>query len=239
MAEVDVQTDRGFSLPMIPAASERPHTFRAYIEAVRGERYGIRVTNRSPVRVGVVIAVDGRNIISGEKSYLTARERMYLLDPYASGLYEGWRTSRDQVNRFYFTTAADSYAGAWGDRSALGVIAVAVFPERRPPDPVPLYDPEGVRRHQDEKGGLPSGGSPPLQPRAQAQPGTGFGEGRYAPSVRVAFDPEPRPAEEHYLKYEWRETLCRKGIIDCRAAGNRFWHEQRGYAPHPPPGIRR
>ena len=39
-----------------------------YMEAVKSERYSIRVSNRSDGQVGVVIAVDGRNIISGAKS---------------------------------------------------------------------------------------------------------------------------------------------------------------------------
>jgi hypothetical protein len=234
LAEVTIQPDRGYYMPLIPVSSDQPRTYRAYVEAVRGERYSVRVENRSPYRLGLVIAVDGRNIISGKKSFLQPKERMYILDPQASGLYEGWRTGRDRVNRFYFTDAGDSYAGAWGDHSALGVIAVAVFPERRPPEPPPaIYDPEGPYRHQDGKEGLKKSAPQPKTPRAGSQPGTGFGEGRYSPSVRVDFEPEPLAAERHFLKYEWRETLCRRGIIDCRPSGNRFWDEGRGYAPYP------
>jgi hypothetical protein len=235
LAEVTIRADRGYYLPLFPVSSEQPHTYRAYVEAVRGERYSVRVVNRSPYRVGLVVAVDGRNVISGEKSFLRPQERMYILDPYGSGLYEGWRTGRDRVSRFYFTDAADSYAGAWGDHSAMGVIAVAVFPERRPPEPPPssIYEPEGVHRQEDGKEGLRKSAPQPMQPRAGSQPGTGFGEGRYSPSVRVDFEPEPVPAERHFLKYEWRETLCRQGLIDCRPSGNRFWDEGRGYAPYP------
>jgi hypothetical protein len=36
------------------------------------------------------------------------------------------------------------------------------------------------------------------------------------------------------LKYEWRETLCRKGILSCgEKTGNRLWDND-GYAPYPP-----
>ncbi|MBI5585689.1 MAG: hypothetical protein HY892_17910 [Deltaproteobacteria bacterium] len=236
LVEVSIRSDRGFYLPTFPVSSEQAHTYRTYVEAVRGERYSVRVVNRSPYRLGVVIAVDGRNIISGKKSFLQPQERMYILDPHGAGLYEGWRTGRDRVNRFYFTEAGDSYAGAWGDHSAMGVIAVAVFPERRPPEPPPatIYEPEEPYRHQDRKEGLKKSAPQPMMPRAEAQPGTGFGEGRYSPSRRVDFEPEPVPVERHFLKYEWRETLCRRGIIDCRPSGNRFWDEGRGYAPYPP-----
>ena len=64
--------------------------------------------------------------------------------------------------------------------------------------------------------------------------GTGFGEGQYSPTVRVAFDPERKPVQKTLVKYEWRETLCRKGIINCGQEGrNRLWDEGE-YAPFPP-----
>lgn len=64
--------------------------------------------------------------------------------------------------------------------------------------------------------------------------GTGFGEETYSPSIRVRFTPESRAAERHFLKYEWRDTLCRKGIVDCRFTRNRFWNDDEGYVPYPP-----
>ena len=98
-------TERGPGLPLYPVASGQANTFRAYVEAIRGERYSIRVRNHSPYRVGLVIAVDGRNIISGKKSFLQPQERMYILDPHGWGYYDGWRSSNNQVNTFYFTDA--------------------------------------------------------------------------------------------------------------------------------------
>jgi hypothetical protein len=235
LVEVGVVTERGPGLQLIPVASGQPNTWRAYVEAVRGERYSIRVRNHSPYRVGLVIAVDGRNIISGKKSLLQPQERMYILDPYGWGYYDGWRGSKDQVNTFYFTDAGGSYAGAWGDYSAMGVIAVAAFLERRPPEP-PVYERRDSYEHKDMKE-MPRQSAPQaMRPRAETQPGTGYGEEKYSPVVRVDFEPEAAAAERHFLKYEWRETLCRKGIIDCRPPQprNRFWDENRGYAPPPP-----
>lgn len=222
MVTVEIISDQSGNLPIYPTVSKESSTYRAYVEAVRGMRYGIRIRNNSPYRVGVVIAVDGRNVISGEKSFLRRDERMYVLDPHGWGTYDGWRTSKTQVNRFYFTEAPDSYAGAWGDFSAMGVIAMAVFPERRPSEP--LYE---RREHSDSMQRVPGLSS-------KAEPGTGFGEGKYSPTVRVEFEPEQMPSERHFLKYEWRETLCRKGIIDCRRPHNRFWEEEGRYAPYPP-----
>jgi hypothetical protein len=224
MVDVAIVSEYHRRLPLYPAGSADPGTYRSYVEAVRGMRYAIRIRNHTPQRIGVVIAVDGRNIISGEMSQLGRGERMYILPPYGSGLYEGWRTARDQVNRFYFTDAPDSYAGAWGDYSAMGVIAVAVFREQGPPQV--FYE-----RREEKEGSM----GKELPMARSAPPGTGFGERVYSPSVRVDFEAEPFPAERHFIKYEWRETLCRKGIIDCRPYYNRFWDERRGYVPPPPP----
>ena len=226
MVEIAVLSDTQTRLPLYTTGSSDPNTYRAYVEAERGMRYSIRVWNNSSVRIGVVIAVDGRNIISGAKSNLAREERMYILNPRSSGNYEGWRTSSTQVNRFYFTDAPDSYSGAWGDYSAMGVIAVAVFPEQRPPQI--LYERRDNKEMEKSR---------PASPR-MAAPGTGFGEGVYSPSMRVEFEPEAFPAERYFFKYEWRDTLCRKGIIDCRQPRNRFWNEREDYAPYPPPRPR-
>ncbi len=93
-----------------------------YVEASKGDR-----------RVGIVISVDGRNIIDGKKSDLKGRERMYIIGPYETNTFEGWRTAMDRINRFYFTEQSDSYAEkVFADGSAMGTIAVAVFREKFP-----------------------------------------------------------------------------------------------------------
>jgi len=132
--EIEVIGDRGRSLSEYPLESEdRPGIYKAYLEAKRGQNYSIQIRNRTNQRVGVVVAVDGRNIISGARSELRSDERMYVLGPYQKETYEGWRTGKNRVNRFYFTDAGDSYSGAWGDYSAMGVIAVAAFREAYQP----------------------------------------------------------------------------------------------------------
>ena len=100
---------------------------------MKGDRYSIQVTNRSDRRIGVVIAVDGRNIINGKKSDLKRNERMYIIGPYESNTFEGWRTGMDRTNRFYFTEQSDSYAEkVFADASAMGTIALAVYREKLP-----------------------------------------------------------------------------------------------------------
>ncbi|NND59261.1 MAG: hypothetical protein HKN49_03255 [Gammaproteobacteria bacterium] len=235
--DIDIVSDRGRHFEMHPLRSSDHDTFRAYLEAVPEANYSIRVRNRGPNRIGVVIAVDGRNIISGSKSNLHPGERMYVLGPYESQVYNGWRTSRNRVNRFYFTDAQDSYSAAFGDYSAMGVIAVAAFNERHTYRSPQRWN----KRDQDAHGGSRSKGDA-AAPRAEKngrladEPGTGYGDDEYSPSRRVSFATERRAFARYFLKYEWRETLCEKGVTDCRR-NNRMWDDRwadRGYAPPPP-----
>jgi hypothetical protein len=232
--DIEIIDDRGRVLPQFPVErGDRRDTRRAYVEARRGRNYSVRVSNHSRERVGLVIAVDGRNIISGAKSHLAPREQMYVLNPRDSAVYEGWRTARDRVNRFYFTDAADSYADAFGDRSAMGVIAVAVFRERA------RY---GLPLKEQEYSGPGGRPDPTRRSLTAREPGTGFGESEWSPARRVEFEPDERPVARHFLKYEWRESLCRKGVIECRRPDprprNRFWPDHPepdgGFAPYPP-----
>jgi len=227
--EVQLRTDSGRILPLYSAASGY-QVQKAYAEAVKGENYSIMVRNMLNRRIGIVVAVDGRNIISGRKSWLRNNERMYILEPYESGEFAGWRTASDRINRFYFTTAADSYAASFRDESAMGVIAVAVYPEVRRYNP-PWYD-----SSQELSRNKSAGSAAPSARAEEKSAGTGYGREEYSPSMSVAFEPESQPVEKIFLKYEWRSTLCKKGVISCgwkRKPHNRMWDEE-GFAP--PPG---
>jgi len=232
--EVRIVSTSGTPLRTFPVESGSRDVRRLYLEARDQVAYVIRVRNRSNDRVGVVIAVDGRNIISGQRSELARGERMYVLDPWESAQYEGWRTGRDRVNAFYFTEWRDSYAEAFGDRSARGVIALAVYREKE------QAIAEGAWERNAGKRGAQSGKKGSADVRSKgAEPGTGFGEEVYSPSVRVAFDAERHPSSRVFIKYEWRDSLCRRGVLECRPGWrdrNRFWDDSEvsGFAPYPP-----
>lgn len=258
--EVRIATDDGRTLPTYPVLM-RQGVCKVYAEAKKGDLYRIEVKNRLNRRIGLVIAVDGRNIISGGKSWLRNHERMYILEPYGWGEFAGWRTDRDRINRFYFTDVPDSYAAAFGDESAMGVIAVSVYPEAdrcRRPMPhsrIAPSTPEDQRGKAEGSSDRPE--AFPAGPEAAGQKmkdreslpeqalesvGTGYGRDEYSPSRRVAFRPEKKALETIYLKYEWRSTLCKLGVIECvrqsRRPPNRFW-DSGGYAPPPPMSMRR
>lgn len=202
---------------------------RAYLEARKGANYNIRVHNRTNQRIAVVIAVDGRNIISGKKSYLRNNERMYVLEPRRSATYKGWRTGQNKVNRFFFTDAGNAYSAAWGDYSAMGVISAAVYKEK------PRYE---SQHHYYNKPATARRGA-----IAAEDAGTGFGREEHSASTKVAFDAEPQHSGQYFFKYEWRDTLCQRGVLNCygnqyRSDENRFWprnnNDNGTYAPYPP-----
>jgi len=261
--DIDIVGANGRTFSIYPVRSESSDVLRAYLEARDQATYRIRVRNRSNQRVGLVIAVDGRNIISGDRSELARNERMYILDAWESEQYEGWRTGSERVNEFYFTQWRDSYAEAFGDRSARGVIAVAVYRERIPvatmsPEPyrsrpryevpddtdrasAPAEEAESSARQQspsraDSVAGAANAPAPGVmkEHRKSSTPGTGFGNEVYSPVRVVEFEPEYSAAMRHFIKYEWRDALCRKQVVDCKPREkNRFWDDD-GYAPYPP-----
>ncbi len=221
--EVEVVSDSGMHLPLYPV-SGRFSSHKAYAEATKGDHYGIVVRNRLNRRMGVVVAVDGRNIISGKKSWLKNGERMYILEPYGECEFKGWRTGMDTINRFFFTEAADSYAAAFNDESAMGVIAVAAYPEVVR---FRAYDEPTMSKRKSLGNAAPS--------EQSDEAGTGFGREEYSPVRVVDFEPENRVAEKIFIKYEWRSTLCRKGIISCAKPcppRNRMWDDD-DFAPKP------
>ena len=241
--QMSIIAEDGRSYPVYAVnGSHRSNTHRAYLEAKYGENYAIRIYNNSNRRVGLVIAVDGRNVISGQKSNLSHKERMYILDPWQTASYDGWRTSNRKINQFFFTEAENSYAGAWQDHSAMGVIAVAAFNEKKRYRP--LLEKSAPRAKERRLGSAEMDSSADvmeesgkaMEPKKQA--GTGFGEEKYSYARVVTFKPETHAMEKFFYKYEWRQTLCQQRVIDCTPhTPNRFWPEHDeyyGYAPYPP-----
>ncbi len=230
IAIVSDNGDEFYTIPFRDIQGKRTRIIKKYLEARKGENYGIVIRNNIPERIGVVIAVDGRNIISSKKSYLRNDESMYIVNAYGYAKYEGWRTDSNTVHRFYFTDIGDSYAmRTFGDSSAMGVISVAVFREKERP----------VHHEKRHREGAPS---PSAEAPARSESGkfksddagTGFGNSKYSPAIKVKFEPESNPFKKLLVKYEWRDVLCMKGIIKCLPeVGNRLWDDSE-YAPYPP-----
>lgn len=232
---VEIISDNGSVFRNFPASDHwknETRILKKYLEAKKGENYGIMIRNNSSERLGVVIAVDGRNIITGSRSDLRNNETMYIVNAWEQVRYDGWRTTDNEVHRFYFTEPADSYSvRTFADTSAMGVIAVAVYRQKERPEP--LFD---MSRNEAAPAAPSMDSAARDKKRALAgeSAGTGFGDSRYSPVVRVEFEPESFPIQKTLVKYEWREMLCKKGILDCvQERKNRLWDNDE-YAPYPP-----
>lgn len=95
-----------------------------------GDRYAVRLSNRTGQRVLVVLSVDGVNAVSGETA--ATGQTGYVLDPWQTTEITGWRKSWQEAAAFYFTSLPDSYAARTDRPDHVGVIGAAVFRERAP-----------------------------------------------------------------------------------------------------------
>ncbi len=110
----------------------------------------------------------------------------------------------------------------------MGVIAVAVYREKTRPVPeMNLRENSPAAPQADRAGNAAS------KAEREESAGTGFGDAQYSPTFQVAFEPEIVPFQKTLIKYEWRDTLCKKGFLRCQERGNRLWDDGQ-YAPFPP-----
>jgi hypothetical protein len=247
VVDVQVLVD-GASAPLYfrPGTSDRH-----YFQAFKGRNYSLLVKNTTGRRVGVLIAVDGLNVVSGEQSKLDRHEQMYVLDPYESADIQGWRTSLDHVRRFVFVDEERSYAERTGQANGdMGWIRVVAFreveqrswwdrarrghvsDERRIDGGAPMSDAAPAPR-ESEKSTLPRmEAAPPMSAQGyndapQGAPGTGWGDKRYDPVQQTSFQAESWAADQITLRYEYANGLRALGISP-RELRNRVYQRDRG-----------
>lgn len=211
---------------------------RHYFQALQGRNYALRLRNNTSRRVGVLIAVDGLNVVNGERSGLSRGEPLYVLDPHETATIRGWRTSLAQVRRFVFVDEEKSYAERTGQANRdMGWIRVLSFEEagRRWRDERPrVSDP--YRGESDEYGSReergeapPAKAAPESAPRAArpdvaqrhslgqdaegSAPGTGWGDRRHDPVQRTWFDPARQATDHLVFRYEYASGLRALGIV--------------------------
>jgi uncharacterized protein YceK len=192
------------------------HGGRLYVAGTPGERYAVRLVNRSGGRLLTVLSVDGVNVVSGETA--AARQSGYVLGPWQSAEIRGWRKSLDDVAAFYFTALPDSYAARTGRPDNVGVIGVAVFREFVEPRPEPMMSgalskqAPAAPRAAESAAGDAAGES---RARREAERlGTGHGERLNDPTRYTDFRRAGEaPAEVLTIHYDSRENLLARGII--------------------------
>jgi hypothetical protein len=220
----------GTAVPLYPAPDG---SGRLYLEAREGARYAVELANRTDERLGVVLTVDGLNVISGELQGPPSRDgarapgRMYVLYPWGSVSVKGWRTSLDDIRRFTFVDERASYAARSGKANArMGWIEVAVYRERPRPHTLrtdPYEDGrdrnEGAEGAADAQRSAPRAEAPAMKspPSAAGEsgsyPGTGWGAREGDRAMLVDFQPQASPADRLTLRYEYAPALRALGIF--------------------------
>ncbi len=239
-----VDRDSGGTLPAYQ------HDGKLYVAGTPGHRYGVRLTNRSGVRVLAVLSVDGVNAISGETA--NPDQSGYVLDAYASTEVNGWRKNLSEVAQFNFTRLGNSYAARTGRPDNVGVIGVAVFREkplfwregriaeapladRYPPAPAAAAPSSDQARAKAESGAPARAQSMRPMPAPQEPLGTGHGarersDVRYTQFVRASANPD----EVDSIWYDsWRNLVARGVIPNPRPIAHDPQPFPNGFVPDP------
>jgi len=147
----EVRTEEGVDVQVLVESESgqlRPtklyiHDGKGYIEGVDGQRYAIHVRNRFTRDVEIVMSVDGLDITTGKEA--SAKAEGHIVRSFSSYTFEGFRISMSEVATFRFGGIEGSYASQMGKPRNIGVIGVAVFPEKAKPEvrirpaSMPLY----------------------------------------------------------------------------------------------------
>nr|HET7857812.1 hypothetical protein [Caldimonas sp.] len=213
------------------------HRGSAWVAGRPGDRYAVRLTNRSGGRVLVVLSVDGVNAVSGENA--AVGQTGYVLAPYQTADITGWRKSYAEAAAFYFTALPDSYAARTGRPDNVGVIGAAVFRERVPEPPLgswfspapPLAKEGAAGGRMEAERQAPAAAAandaaapaekstarrsqPEMAQRDDRKLGTGHGEREYSPTTQTQFErASSSPAEIVQVRYDSVQNLIAAGVI--------------------------
>lgn len=110
---------------------EFQHEGEIWVEGRTNSDYVIRVRNDSDIRVVATPSVDGLSVMDGkEASY---HGDGYIIGPRSYIDIPGWRLDDENVAKFRFGYAGESYAAKKGKPRNIGVIGVAFFNEKQWP----------------------------------------------------------------------------------------------------------
>jgi hypothetical protein len=239
MPEPVVIPDGGFGIEVLVDGrplEEYDARGRRYVEAFEGAEYELRISNPLPVRVAVALSVDGLNTIDARRTTAWNASK-WVIEPYGTIHISGWQMSSARARRFYFTNERDSYGAKLGQTANLGTISAVFFRERSrvhvpvtPPPGQPIRPLEDERQENSQappsstqsapsaRSGDSSGAA--RSSKAEAYPGpdddyaaTGIGRSVRHDVTWVNMDLDPRPTAEVAIRYEYRETLVRLGIL--------------------------
>ncbi|MEE2829082.1 MAG: hypothetical protein VX498_07835 [Myxococcota bacterium] len=189
------------------------HDGQLYIEALRGEEYSIRLTNRRDKRMAVALSVDGLNSIDARHTSAKGASK-WVLGPHESLTISGWQVGSDSAREFVFTGEASSY-GAWlGETRNLGIISAVAFLEKSRPVHRPRPTLRGRSLELEEQDGSPDG------PREKSTRRSSSAEGSSRPGSanRSSEPPMARGPADSSLQSELDDERAATG------SGERFSH---------------
>jgi hypothetical protein len=194
------------------------HAGQTFVLGQYGDRYNIRVRNQTGRRIEAVVTVDGRDVVSGRVGDFVG-ERGYLVNAYDELLIEGFRQNWEAVAAFRFTSPGNSYSSRMGTPQNVGVVGVAVFPEReqyvRPrPQPISPYYERDYRRDRlrdDYEGRRGTGASAessnsPPAPTSAAPAERKAGSGSARGKADAMYEEAPRASRDN-LGTEYGESV--------------------------------
>ncbi len=102
---------------------------RRLVAGEANSTYTIVVRNRSKSTLEIVASVDGLDVFDGKTASFA--KRGYLVNPGTTLEVDGFRTSKETVAAFKFSSVSNSYANLrHGDTRNVGVIGIAVFTQK-------------------------------------------------------------------------------------------------------------
>jgi hypothetical protein len=101
---------------------------RAMVVGRDGERYRLVVRNGTDARFEIVASVDGLDVLDGKAA--SPERRGYILEPRGELVIDGFRQTDERVAAFRFGAVSSSYAAQTSGDANVGVIGVAIFPEK-------------------------------------------------------------------------------------------------------------
>ena len=220
--------DSGFEVEVLVGhEAQREYSARGttYVEAIRGERYAIRLTNPTGYRVAVALSVDGLNTISGKHTSAKNAPK-WIIEPYDSIVISGWQVSDDAARQFYFTGERNSYGAKIGEIDNLGVIEAHFYRERVPVHTWRYEDheaPSTESRRKEAQRAPSASAAPPSSGGVMAKPSeeglsddyaaTGMGDRRRHEVERIHLDLEDHAAAKVRIRYGFRSELVKLGVL--------------------------
>jgi len=105
------------------AGEPRGHAWVYGVDPELGAAYRVRVANNTPLRVGIVLEIDGLNTLGSELVSQTSDDRMWILGPQQERVISGWQISSEEALEFRFGVPSHTHSPLVERRGQITVYA--------------------------------------------------------------------------------------------------------------------